>query len=70
MLTINNLGITYYMQSKFDLAMKQYIEVIKINPNDANAHENLAITYKQTRNDWRIKFLLQKELFTWQSKCL
>ena len=40
-----NRGNAYYKQRKYDEAIASYQKAIIINPNDADAHYNLARVY-------------------------
>ena len=41
----NNLGYTYLQQGKFNEAIAEYQKSIRINPNHAETHYNLARAY-------------------------
>ena len=40
-----NLANIYFNEGKFDLAVKYYENLIKINPKDAEAHQNLGTSH-------------------------
>ena len=42
-----NLAIQYHQKNNLDEAKKIYLQILKINPNHVNAHNNLGAAYKQ-----------------------
>ncbi len=46
-----NLAVTYEMNGFYKDAEKEYLECLKINPEDADVHYNLAILYDDRLND-------------------
>jgi len=47
--TFNRLGITLRKQGKWDLAIEEYRKALKIAPNDAGIHYNIAMAYGEGR---------------------
>jgi tetratricopeptide (TPR) repeat protein len=46
-LAYNNRGTTYAQRGEFELAVADFDEAIKINPNDRLAYHNRALAYKK-----------------------
>lgn len=46
-LIYNGLGFAYFSQEQYDLAMRQYKEAIKLNPEYVVALNNLALAYER-----------------------
>ena len=44
-------GNKYYSEKKYDLAIDDYNEVIRLNPNDYMAHYNIALSYQYGKKD-------------------
>ena len=42
-----NLVIQYHKKNNLNEAKKIYLQILKINPNHVNAHNNLGAAYKQ-----------------------
>jgi len=52
----NNLGVTYHVQGRVDLAIGEYEKSLNINPGFADAHSNLGVAYyAQGNTDQAIK---------------
>jgi len=47
-----NLGLAYHDRGELDLAIKEYEEAVRIDPNHAEAHGNLGFTYPK-RGDYQ-----------------
>lgn len=46
-----NLGVSYAREKNYEMAIDEYERVISLNPNDADAHYNLAIIYDEYRKN-------------------
>jgi len=46
-----NLGVAYTKEKNYDMAIDEYEKVLKINPQDADTHYNLAILYDEVRRN-------------------
>ena len=47
---LDNIGITYAMKGKFDLALENFMQALKLKPNDQNTLMNISIAYMSMGN--------------------
>ena len=57
-----NLAIQYHQKNNLDEAKKIYLQILKINPNHVNAHNNLEAAYKQLGEIEKAKSCFEKEI--------
>ena len=43
---LENIGVAYSISGKFSIALKYFLQVLSINPNNPKTHLNLALTYE------------------------
>ena len=55
-----NLAIQYHQKNNLDEAKKIYLQILKINPNHVNAHNNLGAAYKQLGEIEKAKSCFEK----------
>ena len=55
-----NLAIQYHQKNNLDEAKKIYLQILKINPNHVNAHNNLGAAYKQLGEIQKAKSCFEK----------
>ena len=55
-----NLAIQYHQKNNLDEAKKIYLQILKINPNHVNAHNNLGAAYKQLGKIEKAKSCFEK----------
>ena len=55
-----NLAIQYHQKNNLNEAKKIYLQILKINPNHVNAHNNLGAAYKQLGEIEKAKSCFEK----------
>ncbi|MDH6083955.1 tetratricopeptide repeat protein, partial [Umezakia ovalisporum] len=63
----HNRGVVYGDQEEWDLAVADYTQAIKLNPNDAGAYHNRGVVYGKLGdiNKAREDFQRAKQLYPW-----
>ena len=57
-----NLTIQYHQKNNLNEAKKIYLQILKINPNHVNAHNNLEAAYKQLGEIEKAKSFFEKTI--------